>query len=105
MVKQSGGYFSRRFGGRARALEGVELNGSWLDRLTLVTTAVGAQILVTQAEAAILLAHGGMTPRDFVDRAKTNLQRVNGSVIGVVLSHVDFDAVGYDYYFGYRRRY
>lgn len=64
-----------------------------------------AQILATQVEATILVAHGGATPRDLVEHAKINLARVNGNVIGVVLNNVDFSAVGYGYYYRHYRGY
>lgn len=64
-----------------------------------------AQILATQVEATILVAHGGTTPRELVDHAKINLARVNANVIGVVLNNVDFNAVGYEYYYRYYRGY
>ena len=62
-------------GGRGRAVEGVELNGAWLDRLTRVTSAAGAEILATQVEAAISVPHGGETPREVVNRLLTIASR------------------------------
>ena len=63
-----------------------------------------ARILAGQVEAVILVAHGGVTPREAVKHARQHLQQVNGNVIGVVLNNVDFSAVGYDYYYRYYRK-
>ena len=64
-----------------------------------------ARILAAQVEAVILVAHGGATPREIVIHARQNLQQVNGNLIGVVLNNVDFNAVGYDYYYRYYKGY
>jgi capsular exopolysaccharide synthesis family protein len=56
------------------------------------------RILAAQVEAVILVAHGGVTPREVVKHAKQNLQQVNANLIGVALNNVDFSAAGYDYY-------
>jgi capsular exopolysaccharide synthesis family protein len=64
-----------------------------------------SRILATQVEAVILVAHGGVTPRENVSRAKQSLLQVNANVIGIALNNVDFNAVGYDYYYRYYRRY
>lgn len=62
-----------------------------------------ARILAAQVEAVILVAHGGSTPRELVNHAKSHLQQVNANIIGVALNNVDFSAVGYDYYYRYYR--
>jgi len=64
-----------------------------------------SRILAAQVEAVILVAHGGSTPRELVNLAKTHLVQVNANVIGVALNNVDFSAVGYDYYYRYYRGY
>lgn len=64
-----------------------------------------AQILATQVEAVVLVAHGAATPRELVDRGKENLLRVNANVIGVVLNNLDLSTVGYEHYYRYYRRY
>jgi capsular exopolysaccharide synthesis family protein len=64
-----------------------------------------AQVLASQVDAAILVTHGGSTPREFVNAAKESLLRVKANVIGVVLNNVDFEAVGYEYYYRYYKGY
>ena len=64
-----------------------------------------ARILAAQAEAVILVAHGGLTPRELVNHAKLHLLQVNANVIGVALNNVDFSAFGYDYYYRHYRGY
>lgn len=64
-----------------------------------------SRILAAQVEAVILVAHGGSTPRELVNHAKTYLLQVNANLIGVALNNVDFSSVGYDYYYRYYRRY
>jgi polysaccharide biosynthesis transport protein len=64
-----------------------------------------ARILATQVEAVVLVAHGGSTPREVVNHARSHLQQVSANIIGVVLNNVDFGQVGYDYYYRYYRSY
>jgi capsular exopolysaccharide synthesis family protein len=62
-----------------------------------------ARILGAQTEVVILVAQGGATPRELVNRAKLHLLQVNANVIGVALNNVDFSTAGYDYYYRYYR--
>lgn len=64
-----------------------------------------SRILAAQVEAVILVTHGAVTPRQAVQYAKNHLLQVNANLIGVVLNNVDFNAVGYDYYYRYYRGY
>ena len=64
-----------------------------------------ARILAAQVEAVILVAHGGVTPRELVNHAKMQLLQVNANVIGVALNNVDFSTFGYDYYYRHYRGY
>ena len=58
-----------------------------------------ARILAAQVEAAVLVAHGGVTPREGIRHAKQQLQQANANIIGILLNNVDFSSVGYDYYY------
>jgi capsular exopolysaccharide synthesis family protein len=60
-----------------------------------------SRILGAQVEAAVLVTHGNVTPRESVQHAKAQLQRVNTNVIGVLLNNVDFNASGYNHYYRY----
>jgi capsular exopolysaccharide synthesis family protein len=62
-----------------------------------------ARILATRVEAVILVAHGGVTPRESAQDAKQHLQQVNANLIGIVLNNVDYSSAGYDYYYRYRK--
>ncbi|MBI2820302.1 MAG: polysaccharide biosynthesis tyrosine autokinase [Acidobacteria bacterium] len=58
-----------------------------------------ARILAAQVEAAVLVVHGGVTPREGIRHAKQYLQQANANIIGILLNNVDFSSVGYDYYY------
>lgn len=62
-----------------------------------------ARILSTIAEGSILVAKGGTTPRELVQRAQLYLADVGARLIGVVLNQVNPRRDGYDYarYAGY----
>jgi succinoglycan biosynthesis transport protein ExoP len=62
-----------------------------------------ARILATQADAVMLVVHGGETSRKSVSQAKMELQRVNANVIGVVLNNVDLSKPGYYYEYSHYR--
>jgi capsular exopolysaccharide synthesis family protein len=64
-----------------------------------------ARILASRAEAVMLVAHGGVTPREAARQAKQHLQQVGANIIGVTLNNVDFNVVWYENYYRYYRRY
>ena len=59
------------------------------------------RILAAQAEAVILVTHGGVTSREAARHATEQLLYVNANLIGVALNNVDFDSAGHDYYYRY----
>lgn len=67
-----------------------------IDAPPLLNVADG-RILSTIAEGTILVARGGATPREFVQRAQLSLCDVGAHLIGVVLNDVDFRREGYGY--------
>ena len=73
-----------------------------IDSPPLLNLADG-RILGTIVEGAILVAKGGATPREMVQRAQLYLSDVGARVIGVVLNDVDLGRDGdYARYSGYR---
>jgi succinoglycan biosynthesis transport protein ExoP len=57
-----------------------------------------ALILSTMVKGVILIAHGGVTPRELVHRALKNLIELNANVLGSVLNNVDVRRSKYAYY-------
>jgi capsular exopolysaccharide synthesis family protein len=53
------------------------------------------RVLAAQADAVMLIVHGGITSRTLVTQAKDLLGQVNANVIGVVLNNVDLSASSY----------
>jgi len=73
-----------------------------IDSPPLLNLADG-RILGTMVEGAILVAKGGATPRELVQRAQLFLSDVGARVIGVVLNDVDLGQGGdYAQYYRYR---
>jgi protein-tyrosine kinase len=73
-----------------------------IDSPPLLNLADG-RILGTMAEGAILVARGGATPRELVQRAQLCLSDVGVRVMGVVLNDVDLGRDGeYAQYYRYR---
>ena len=58
-----------------------------------------ALILGTLVKGVILVAHGGRTPRELVQRTLKHLLDLNATVLGAVLNNVDLRANGYPYYY------
>lgn len=73
-----------------------------IDSPPLLSVADG-RILSTIAEGAILVAKGGATPRELVQRALLDLSDVRARLIGVVLNDVNLrrDSYGYPAYANY----
>jgi capsular exopolysaccharide synthesis family protein len=60
-----------------------------------------SRILAAEVEATVLVAHGGVTSREAVKRARGLLTQVNGNVIGVLLNNMDASVFEHGYYQGY----
>jgi len=58
-----------------------------------------ALILSTLVKGVILVTHGGVTPREMVQRALKNLIELNAPVLGAVLNNIDIRGNGYPYYY------
>ena len=56
-------------------------------------------ILSTLVKGVILVAHGGVTPREMVQRALKHLIELNAPVLGAVLNNIDIRGNGYPYYY------
>jgi capsular exopolysaccharide synthesis family protein len=61
-------------------------------------------ILSTIVDGIIIVALGGKTPRETLQRAKEVLYQVNGKILGVVINRVDIQRSEYGYYY-YRYHY
>ncbi len=61
-------------------------------------------ILSTSVDGIILVALGGKTPRETLQRAKEMLQQVNAKILGVVINRVNIQRSDYGYYY-YRYHY
>lgn len=61
-------------------------------------------ILSTSVDGVVLVALGGKTPRETLQRAKEVLQQVNAKILGVVINRVDIQRSDYGYYY-YRYHY
>lgn len=61
-------------------------------------------ILSTLVDGTILVAHGGKSTRDALQRSRHELLSVRAKIFGVVLNNVDLKKEGYDYYY-YRYSY
>lgn len=59
-------------------------------------------ILSGMADGAILLIHGGKTPRETVRRAQHELASVGARIFGVVLNNLNLRREGYEYYYYHR---
>ena len=61
-------------------------------------------ILSNSVDGVILVALGGKTPRETLQRAKEMLTQVNAKILGVVINRVDIQRADYGYYY-YRYHY
>lgn len=60
-----------------------------------------AQVLTTISDGTVLVAQHGVTKKDEVIQAKALLEKVNGNILGVVLSQIPADDNSYYYYYSY----
>jgi len=61
-------------------------------------------VLSTSVDGLILVAVGGKTPRETLQRAKDLLLQVNAKILGVVINRVNIERSEYGYYY-YRYHY
>ncbi|MGL5616001.1 MAG: CpsD/CapB family tyrosine-protein kinase [Sarcina sp.] len=59
-----------------------------------------AQILATKVDGTLLVVKAEKTKKDSVQRAKEQINKVNGKIIGAVLNSVDSKRDKYYYYYG-----
>lgn len=64
-------------------------------------------ILAAKSKSVVFVIHGGVTPRDVVQMAKTRLSKSDTVMAGVVLNHIDLTDpyYYYSYYSNYSYRY
>ncbi|MCL5670861.1 MAG: CpsD/CapB family tyrosine-protein kinase, partial [Acidobacteria bacterium] len=70
-----------------------------IDSPALMLNLADARILADLVDGTIMVIRSGLTPRDFVRRARGQL----GNVVGAVLNSINLQSLGYGYsdYYGY----
>lgn len=63
-----------------------------------------AQVLTTISDGTILVAQHGVTKKDEILQAKGLLEKVQGNILGVVLSQIPVDDNSYYYYYSYEEK-
>jgi non-specific protein-tyrosine kinase len=67
------------------------------DAAPLIAVTDGA-LLATKVDGVLLVARAGHTKREFVERAKDVLAKVNANLVGAVLTNASLDTGMYKYY-------
>lgn len=63
-----------------------------------------AQVLTTVSDGTVLVANHGVTKKDEIIQAKGLLDKVQGNILGVVLSQIPAEDNGYYYYYSYEEK-
>jgi capsular exopolysaccharide synthesis family protein len=89
----------------SRMKESIELLSQRFDYIIVDSPPIfgiaDALILSTVVKGVILVVHGGLTPREMVQRAFKNLVEVNATVLGTVLNNVDVRSGSHPSYYHY----
>ena len=85
-----------------RMAEAIELLSGQADIVLFdappVIAVTDAAVLASRVDGVLLVIGAGVTKRDYVQQAKTLLEKVNARVVGAVLTNVPFDATLHRYY-------